>query len=196
MQVRVLFVVSQGGGLSKNIWTNGFECCGYSGAGEVPHGLILAGDNIGPGLEITHNLFNGGSIWHEAGPSRWSTPRTNRFHGNDAVTCNASSFEYDLKGKQCDGLTAASEPWAHDNVSACVQACCDHAKEGQCDLYQWSPVADGGGCWYHTNGGTPTCGPVRNAAPWTGASMFPPSKPWVLVNVDFGCRQFSILRLG
>lgn len=44
-------------GLSKNRWMNGFECCAGGGLGQINHGIILAGDTIGPGLEITHNMF-------------------------------------------------------------------------------------------------------------------------------------------
>jgi hypothetical protein len=41
---------------------NGFECCAGGGLGDINHGIVLAGDSIGPGLEITHNMFNGGSV--------------------------------------------------------------------------------------------------------------------------------------
>jgi len=43
------------------VWTNGFECC----AGlNVPRGIFLRGDVIGPGFVITNNIFEGGSIYH------------------------------------------------------------------------------------------------------------------------------------
>eukprot|EP00054_Salpingoeca_dolichothecata_P016149 m.94183 g.94183 ORF g.94183 m.94183 type:complete len:453 (+) comp21842_c0_seq6:247-1605(+) len=49
------------GALSYNIWDNGFECC--AAVANVPHGIVLKGNNIGPGLQIIHNEFHGGSIW-------------------------------------------------------------------------------------------------------------------------------------
>lgn len=55
--------VFTGKGLQGNVWTNGFECCAVVPG--VNHGLILSGDEVGPGLHITHNMFAGGSIWHE-----------------------------------------------------------------------------------------------------------------------------------
>mmetsp|Transcript_53131 Transcript_53131/g.172756 ORF Transcript_53131/g.172756 Transcript_53131/m.172756 type:complete len:149 (+) Transcript_53131:974-1420(+) len=57
--------VFEGGGLTNNIWTAGFECCAGSGLEEVPHGIILRGDTIGPGLQIFSNSFQGGNLWHE-----------------------------------------------------------------------------------------------------------------------------------
>ena len=55
------------GGLSGNVWLDGFECC--AGVGGVDHGIQLLGDVVGPGLVIKHNLFRGGNIF--------STPATN-----------------------------------------------------------------------------------------------------------------------
>merc|ERR1740138_1530644 len=52
----------EGGGLQHNFWTGGFECCAGAGLGNVPHGIILYGDEIGPGLEIFNNEFGGGNI--------------------------------------------------------------------------------------------------------------------------------------
>lgn len=55
--------VFEGDGLRNNVWMNGFECC--AAVAGVNHGIILRGDQIGPGLHITHNMFKGGSIYHE-----------------------------------------------------------------------------------------------------------------------------------
>jgi len=57
--------VFEGDGLQQNLWTNGFECCAGRGLEQVPHGIILRGNTIGPGLQIFGNMFNGGSITHE-----------------------------------------------------------------------------------------------------------------------------------
>jgi hypothetical protein len=61
--------VFESAGLSGNVWSHGFECCAGSGLNNVPHGIELLGDAVGPGLIITHNIFRGGSIF--------STPSTN-----------------------------------------------------------------------------------------------------------------------
>jgi len=61
--------VFEGGGLSGNVWTHGFECCAGGGLDGVPHGIELLGDAVGPGLEITHSIFRGGNVF--------STPITN-----------------------------------------------------------------------------------------------------------------------
>ena len=61
--------VFEGNGLSGNVWTHGFECCAGSGLEDVPHGIELLGDAVGPGLIITHNIFRGGTVF--------STPTTN-----------------------------------------------------------------------------------------------------------------------
>ena len=44
--------------------------CAGQGLGDVPHGIILQnasanGGNIGPGLQIFANEFNGGAVWYE-----------------------------------------------------------------------------------------------------------------------------------
>ena len=58
--------VFEGGALQDNVWTHGFECCAGSGLGDRPHGIILKGSKVGPGLQITHSIFRGGSISTEA----------------------------------------------------------------------------------------------------------------------------------
>ena len=55
--------VFEGAGLGGNVWTGGFECCAGSGLGEVPHGIELHGDAIGPGLVIKDNIFRGGWVF-------------------------------------------------------------------------------------------------------------------------------------
>ena len=55
--------VFEGSGLAHNVWTGGFECCAGGGLESVPHGIELHGDTIGPGLVITQNIFQGGSIF-------------------------------------------------------------------------------------------------------------------------------------
>ena len=59
--------VFERGGLSGNIWMNGFECC--AGVAGVAHGIELLGDSVGPGLSIVQNIFRGGNIfWTPATP--------------------------------------------------------------------------------------------------------------------------------
>eukprot|EP00929_Paragymnodinium_shiwhaense_P015937 TRINITY_DN124023_c0_g1_i1.p1 TRINITY_DN124023_c0_g1~~TRINITY_DN124023_c0_g1_i1.p1 ORF type:complete len:503 (+),score=54.08 TRINITY_DN124023_c0_g1_i1:52-1560(+) len=86
---RVLF---EGSGLQHNFWTGGFECCAGSGLMQVPHGIILRGDKIGPGLNIFNNLFNGGNIWHEpSSPGKVPTVTDVRFTENSgALTSRAT----------------------------------------------------------------------------------------------------------
>ena len=57
--------------LSRNIWTNGFECCqrGDAAPGTPSSGIILVGTKLGPGLSIINNEFGGGSIFHL--PQMW-----------------------------------------------------------------------------------------------------------------------------
>eukprot|EP01063_Lacrimia_lanifica_P041119 TRINITY_DN94_c0_g2_i1.p1 TRINITY_DN94_c0_g2~~TRINITY_DN94_c0_g2_i1.p1 ORF type:complete len:512 (+),score=199.57 TRINITY_DN94_c0_g2_i1:50-1537(+) len=51
--------VFTGTGLSRNLWTNGFECCqiGTEVAGTPHSGIVLVGKTFGPGLEVVHNEF-------------------------------------------------------------------------------------------------------------------------------------------
>ena len=65
------------------MWANGFECCAGSGLGDIPHGIELHGDSIGPGLEITHSIFRGGSIYATpATPGVTPTVTGTRIEGN------------------------------------------------------------------------------------------------------------------
>lgn len=61
--------VFEGSGLTNNVWTGGFECCAGSGLGNVPHGIEIVGNNVGPGLQIYGNIFEGGAVY--------STPTSN-----------------------------------------------------------------------------------------------------------------------
>jgi hypothetical protein len=60
--------VFESNALSRNIWTNGFECCqnGPAAPGTTSSGLLLVGDKVGPGLQIVNNEFGGGSIFHRS----------------------------------------------------------------------------------------------------------------------------------
>lgn len=99
--------VFERGGLSGNLWVEGFECC--ADVGGVPHGIMLLGDAVGPGLIIRHNLFRGGNIF--------SAPATN----GTAVTVSGSliadkSFTSDAAGSRATlSLTqTAATAWAFD----------------------------------------------------------------------------------
>eukprot|EP00730_Choanoeca_flexa_P008729 TRINITY_DN12529_c0_g5_i1.p1 TRINITY_DN12529_c0_g5~~TRINITY_DN12529_c0_g5_i1.p1 ORF type:complete len:496 (+),score=122.00 TRINITY_DN12529_c0_g5_i1:16-1503(+) len=59
--------VFSGGALQENTWVNGFECCSAL-PGDA--GIILQGNDIGPGLHITHNEFGGGSVFLDANLSQ------------------------------------------------------------------------------------------------------------------------------
>merc|ERR1711998_637590 len=54
--------VFENGGLKNNIWMNGFACC--ANIGGVDWGIILKGDEIGPGIHFTHNIFQSGAMIH------------------------------------------------------------------------------------------------------------------------------------
>eukprot|EP00051_Salpingoeca_urceolata_P012150 m.150747 g.150747 ORF g.150747 m.150747 type:complete len:494 (-) comp17391_c0_seq1:77-1558(-) len=54
----------EGSAVSHTLWTDGFECCAGGGLGNVPHGIFIVGNSIGPGLQITDCIFGGGSIYH------------------------------------------------------------------------------------------------------------------------------------
>lgn len=54
-----------GSALSRNIWTNGFECCQASSAaaGTTSSGITLVGTAVGDGLQIVNNEFGGGTVY-------------------------------------------------------------------------------------------------------------------------------------
>jgi hypothetical protein len=80
--------VFEGAALSRNVWTNGFECC--AAVKNKTHGVLLLGDDVGPGLVITHNEFAGGTVYWQPTTSSLSAPKsvvgvrieTNSFNGN------------------------------------------------------------------------------------------------------------------
>ena len=86
--------VFEGGGLVDNVWTNGFECC--AGLPQVPHGIELRGNKIGPGLQILHNIFEGGNIF--------STPTD----GTSAVTVEGAVIAYNSFGGSNPAATRAT----------------------------------------------------------------------------------------
>lgn len=52
----------EGPALQDNLWVDGFDCCAGAGLDNVPHGVLLMGDTIGPGFQLTQNAFNSGGI--------------------------------------------------------------------------------------------------------------------------------------
>jgi len=165
--------VFEGLGLERNVWTNGFECCSGSGLETIPHGIILAGEQVGPGLHISQCLFNGGSIWHEAAPSKFR-----RRSWLALATCTKEQFPADLSGVQCDGLTKAERPEADESEEACRQYCCDLQAEGACSMWQWcDPKNKDCGCRVDANAQEVSCGKVKTGGPWTGGALDPPPQP-------------------
>lgn len=131
-------VVFEGSGLSRNIWTNGFECCAGSGLGHIPHGIILRGstnDVIGSGLQIFANEFGGGNIWYEAPKKR------------NEGDCD---LPQNLTGQWCNGLKG--QP-AAKTPEECKQSCCNDLSN--CEGWQWcgknekcfATLEDGIQCW-------------------------------------------------
>ena len=103
------------GGLSGNVWSHGFECCAGGGLHDVPHGIILAGDAVGPGLTLTHNLFRGGSIY-----SQPATPGLNATAVGTRIESN--SFTGGGRGSRVtQSLTqAAATAWSFDFCDSLV----------------------------------------------------------------------------
>mmetsp|Transcript_4859 Transcript_4859/g.14618 ORF Transcript_4859/g.14618 Transcript_4859/m.14618 type:complete len:606 (-) Transcript_4859:236-2053(-) len=166
--------VFTGAGLGKNRWMNGFECCAGGGLSGINHGIILvsaAGDTIGPGLEITHNMFGGGSVWHETNSSDPDVltvaARSSSKAASPGLSC---TFKYNTSGLQCSGLTHYANAASPD---ACKAKCCAQQGQGSCNLWQFSE--GGGGCWYDESGSGTDCGPVRNAGPWVGGATVNPA---------------------
>ena len=97
------------GGLSGNVWSHGFECCAGGGLDAIPHGIILSGDHVGPGLTLTHNLFRGGSIY-----SQPATPGANATAAGTRIESN--SFTSGGRGSRvAQALTqTAATAWAFD----------------------------------------------------------------------------------
>jgi len=133
--------------LAKNIWMNGFECCqrGSPAPGTSASGILLVGDKLGPGLEIVHNEFGGGSIYHVSElPERNIALATGSSSGGGGgggggpadPNCTARLNESSAN-KDCQGLTHAE--LAHDEAS-CAAYCCAHPT---CSVYQWCAGGEG-----------------------------------------------------
>ena len=155
--------VFEGTGLSDNIWTNGFECC--AAVKGVNHGIILAGDQIGPGLTIAKNEFGGGAIYHEPAPSTVAASKKD---------CSAKTFPFNISGVQCQGLSEAAD--GNASPDDCRKACCSRQAEGSCSLWQWCDPSKGEGCGCWISEQPVPCGAVRSGGPWVGESEgAPPS---------------------
>jgi len=121
---RALF---ENGGLSDNIWVDGFECC--ADIAGVDHGIILSGAPVGPGLQITHNRFGGGSIYYASASESLenlkvagvriednaftSTPRASRAT-RSLYQQNATQWSFDF----CDVLIFPTIVSAHASLQA------------------------------------------------------------------------------
>lgn len=101
--------VFEGGGLGRNVWSHGFECCAGSGLDGVPHGIELHGNSVGPGLVISHNIFLGGSVF--------STPTTN----GSAVSVSGTLVE----GNSFSGRAAGTRVTLTQAVSGATSASFD-----------------------------------------------------------------------
>eukprot|EP00055_Hartaetosiga_balthica_P005640 m.16812 g.16812 ORF g.16812 m.16812 type:complete len:510 (-) comp4675_c0_seq1:131-1660(-) len=104
--------VFEGSGLSRNTWMNGFECCAGSGLGGIPHGIMLRGNTIGPGLRITNNIFGGGSIWYEPTSS----------NAQPAVVDSVieyNSFSGNAKGTRVSRTLSSTSPQSSWNFNLC-----------------------------------------------------------------------------
>ena len=142
--------------LSKNVWTHGFECCqrGAAAPGTTASGITLVGNDFGPGLQIVHNEFGGGQIYHidKLWPSFYSNAETAVNPTGDR-NCTAE-FNVSSASLDCTGLKKSAEGSA--SLEACAAACC---KDASCSVYQFCP--EGGNC----DGVTGT-----DAQCWTGPS--------------------------
>jgi hypothetical protein len=133
--------VFESNALSRNIWTNGFECCqnGPAAPGTTSSGLLLVGDKVGPGLQIVNNEFGGGSIFHrsklpESGVAFAVGDKEDQLEArrNCGTLFNVSSND-----KECEGLTESSAITEQD----CAAACC---ADVTCSVYQF--CEDGSKC--------------------------------------------------
>jgi hypothetical protein len=122
----------RGGALSRNIWSNGFECCqrGDPAPGTSASGILLIGDKVGPGLEIVNNQFGGGLVRHISSRLPLKTARAD---ANCTARLNVSAANRD-----CQGLDHISGKETED---ACAAECC---ADINCSVYQF--CAPGGKC--------------------------------------------------
>lgn len=134
--------------LSRNIWTNGFECC--QGAAPAPgttaSGILLVGEKVGPGLQIMNNEFGGGSIYHCSSVDYENnfqcTPPDYTLTEERSVRDCTKAFNVSSAGRDCQGLATPSDPahapgWADASEANCAQACCD---DSLCSVYQYCPA--------------------------------------------------------
>jgi hypothetical protein len=112
--------------LTKNIWTNGFECC--QGAAPAPgttaSGILLVGEKVGPGLQIMNNVFGGGSVYHcssagYANGFQCTAPDYTITKESARRDCT-NSFNVSSAGRDCQGLDAPVDP-AHAPGCACAR---------------------------------------------------------------------------
>ena len=185
--------------LSRNIWTNGFECCqGASpAAGTTPSGILLLGDTVGPGLQIMNNEFGGGSIYHRSSSAGGVAAATATIASATATNAVAASVveATDAAPSHHQPLSLTGCPARHLNVSAadrecqglgqveaksldaCAAVCC---ADQSCSVYQWcgkGGKCDGATgtdaqCWVGSVAGC-TSGTRKG---WEGMSA-PPSPP-------------------
>lgn len=167
-------------GLTRNVWTNGFECCAGAGLSDVNHGIILKGDTVGPGLQIYGNLFGGGSIWHEPATApdhiAMAVPILEDGARTPSTLRAGCQFNFNISGMQCSGLAKATDASASASASACQDYCCKINGQGSCSMWQWGPSKVGGPptCFVDPEDEELQCGPVVNGGPWVGAAWSAP----------------------
>jgi hypothetical protein len=115
---------ARGGALSRNIWSNGFECCqrGDPAPGTSASGILLVGDKVGPGLEIINSEFGGGSITHVSSRLPLTIARAD---ANCTARLNVSSANRDCK---------YLKPFNAETEEACAAKCC---ADTECTVYQF-----------------------------------------------------------
>jgi hypothetical protein len=159
--------VFENGGLKNNIWMNGFACC--ANIGGVDWGIILKGDDIGPGLHFTHNIFQSGSMIH---------------HESKQAINDACTFEGISEDKQCNGLHAAHAGDA--SKDACQQACCNTVG---CGAWQWTALGQSDeGCW---TGSSCKDGHAQPSVKWDGGSRHVDPLAVKVTDVRFEDNYFS-----
>ena len=71
--------------------------------GTFSSGIVLVGDKIGPGLQITNNQFGGGSIFHTSSLDQVGWEQTNGNNGGNEDNCSAR-FNISIANQECEGL--------------------------------------------------------------------------------------------
>ena len=125
--------------LTRNIWTNGFECCqrGEPAEGTTGSGILLVGSHIGPGLQIVNNEFGGGGIFHRI--SLWP-PLGPPLGGVNAACKGTPSLNVSVADSDCQGLKRRDGP-PSASATECEAACC---ADPACTVFQFCPA--GGAC--------------------------------------------------